>query len=231
MEALIEETASASVEPSPILQEIQALNSNQSSFVNPPYDGGYLRRNFTPGPNAVFDSADRQYTQRGDIVAQLWNQRSANAFGLIESGLRKRFKARATGRHHVLVRVDAGPITRLHGAGTFARSFIPGVGGNYGSVASHQTSYVSYIADLTKGKRYTLFVMGGVTIVTRPGLPRAYGEVIATFPHTTIFPAALNRVSDPFDDQLRQALESHDSPEEAAAALSADMEDGMIELN
>lgn len=211
-------------------EETQALSSLQNVVIAPPYDGGYRRLSFNPGPDAVFGSADRQYPQRHEIVAQLWNQKSADAYGWIESGLRREFEAQETGDHRILVQVAAGPVSRVNGAVPFMRAWIPGLGNTYGAVSSYRTSFMALNVHLEAGQIHRLFVMGGVSILTRRGWPPAYGEVIATFPRITAFRPAVLQHLDAVDQQLERALAEHDSPDAAFAALSAELEDGVIEL-
>lgn len=230
MEAMMEDLTLQSFGNPLVAEELHALGGNPGMILMPPFDGGYLRRNFDPKPDGVFGSADRQLLGRGEIVAQLWNQRPANAFGRIESGLRKDFKAKATGKHWVVVRVDPGPVTSVHGAAIYARSFIPGLGGDSKPVTSHRTTYLGYSVDLQKDHWYRLFVTGVVNIFTQVGRPPSYGEVIASFPRTTIFPDAVGLQADSFEAELQRALDAHDSPQEAAAALCCGWDEGVIEL-
>lgn len=234
MEAQAQETAQLltdlSVQSALLGEEMQALNSPQRIVLTPPYDGGYLRKSFTPGDDSPLDSADRQYPNRGEIVAQLWNKKDVDVFGWIESGLWRQFKAEATGQHRVLIRIDAGPITQRNGAWTFVRALMPGLKSVYGSVASNSTSYLAFTVNLVKGQWYRLFVMGGVNLFHRRFAPPAYGEIIATFPRITVVPTAYPPQEDPFDAQLQKALADHDSPAAAAAALQANLGEGVIDI-
>lgn len=217
--------------PSPVAIELQAIQNDAGAALTPPYQGTYLRRNFRK-PNPFFDDAVRHVPQRGDIVAQLWTLEAANAFGKVEVGLRRDFTAPGSGPYRVVVQVDAGPITRVRAAVPFVRSFIPGRGGAYGSVAPYRTSHVVYPVELVKDQLYSLFVVGGVAIANRPGFPPSYGEVIAAFPRISLLPkvAGLAPDDDAFLADLADALKSHDSPTSAAASLSAHLGDGELVL-
>lgn len=215
---------------SPIAYEMQALQHPHSVILTPPYPGIYLRSDGDDS-NPYFDSAYRHFQQRGEVVAQLWTEKPTQTtrVGRIECGLRCDFKALHTGRHLAIVKADAGPITRIQATSTYLRSFIPGRGGNYGSVASHRTSYVTYQVDLVKGQSYSVFAIGGVLIVHRAHRPPAYGEVIVTFPQISLISAVNGfSTSDVFADDLDQALQSHDTPAEAAASLNATMDVGTL---
>lgn len=217
---------------SPIAWKLQAMQNDAGAPLMPPYQGTYLRRNFRK-PNPIFDDAVRQFPQRGEIVAQLWTQQSARAFGRLEVGLRRDFTAPGDGSYRVVVQVDAGPITRVRAAAPFVRSFIPGRGGVYGSVGSYRTSYMTYQVDLVKHQSYSLFVMGGVAIANQPGFPPSYGEVIATFPRISLVPNVTGLTSDDdgFLQDLADALESHDSPAKAAASLNIHLGEGELVLD
>ena len=202
-------------------EELTALERSTRQVLKPPYQGIFLRKQFDP---RLFSSADRQYKQTGQIVAQLWTEQSVPSFGIIQSGLRREFTATCAGTHRIGVTIDAGPITRIQGASTFVRAFIPGLGGVYGNVSSHQSTQIGFSAELDKDVRYNIFVVGGVVISNRQG-PPSYGEVIATFPSITVFPAAVQLTQDSLDARLGEALARHDSPQSAARSLSEKLEE------
>ena len=175
----------SSTSTDPIAHEIAALASGSSQVLTPPFQQCWLRFLDT---SALFWYAHRQFPSRGECVAQLGaKSQQGQGFGLLEVGLWRDFQAHATGRHRVVVEIDAGPITNLGGASTSVFTGLEHRARHYGRVYSHRQTILAFTEDMEAGARYRLLVSASVAIAKQPGL-NPYGEVIFTCPKITAYP-------------------------------------------
>lgn len=204
-----------------LTQEMSALSHGQGYVLSPPFAGGTCGwKSYDPN---FFWSSCRCDARRGEVVIQLGQTRKARAWGRAESVLWHDLRVSTSGTYRIVVRANAGPITRIGLAGTSVRSFIGGVyGGASKGISSYQTQYLVYNVDLQAGRTYRLFCIGTVLINNYfPTWPLSYGEVICSFPQVSAIPLPY-AAQDPFESHIESALEKGDD-DEAIEALSKEL--------